>query len=198
MKNGEVIKINCNMLQNLEGKAIKIFDLLEKYEQKNEIINVLPFDYNDEDLEIYYLTKFGLVKKTLLKEFQGDYFITIGYKFRHKEDEIITVDFGKAHEERDIIIISEKGMCIRFSKNSINPVGKIASGVMGINLKKEDKVLYGFINTESYKNMILTFKEGKDEEIKLKDIISQNRAGKGNSILNADKGVDGIKSIYIK
>ncbi|BDR67546.1 DNA topoisomerase IV subunit A [Clostridium tetani] len=198
LKNGEVIKINCNMLQNLEGKAIKIFDLLEKYEQKNEIINVLPFDYNDEDLEIYYLTKFGLVKKTLLKEFQGDYFITIGYKFRHKEDEIITVDFGKAHEERDIIIISEKGMCIRFSKNSINPVGKIASGVMGINLKKEDKVLYGFINTESYKNMILTFKEGKDEEIKLKDIISQNRAGKGNSILNADKGVDGIKSIYIK
>ncbi|RXI49841.1 DNA topoisomerase IV subunit A [Clostridium tetani] len=198
LKNGEVIKINCNMLQNLEGKAINIFDLLEKYEQKNEIINVLPFDYNDEDLEIYYLTKFGLVKKTLLKEFQGDYFITIGYKFRHKEDEIITVDFGKAHEERDIIIISEKGMCIRFSKNSINPVGKIASGVMGINLKKEDKVLYGFINTESYKNMILTFKEGKDEEIKLKDIISQNRAGKGNSILNADKGVDGIKSIYIK
>ncbi|BDR72936.1 DNA topoisomerase (ATP-hydrolyzing) [Clostridium tetani] len=198
LKNGEVIKINCNMLQNLEGKAINIFDLLEKYEQKNEIINVLPFDYNDEDLEIYYLTKFGLVKKTLLKEFQGDYFITIGYKFRHKEDEIITVDFGKAHEEKDIIIISEKGMCIRFSKNSINPVGKIASGVMGINLKKEDKVLYGFINTESYKNMILTFKEGKDEEIKLKDIISQNRAGKGNSILNADKGVDGIKSIYIK
>ncbi|QBD87597.1 DNA topoisomerase IV subunit A [Clostridium tetani] len=198
LKNGEVIKINCNMLQNLEGKAINIFDLLEKYQQKNEIINVLPFDYNDEDWEIYYLTKFGLVKKTLLKEFQGDYFITAGYKFRHKEDEIITVDFGKAHEEKDIIIISEKGMCIRFSKNSINPVGKIASGVMGINLKKEDKVLYGFINTEIYKNMILTFKEGKDEEIKLKDIISQNRAGKGNSILNADKGVDGIKSIYIK
>ncbi|AVP54300.1 DNA topoisomerase IV subunit A [Clostridium tetani] len=198
LKNGEVIKINCNMLQNLEGKAINIFDLLEKYEQKNEIINVLPFDYNDEDLEIYYLTKFGLVKKTLLKEFQGDYFITIGYKFRHKEDEIITVDFGKAHEEKDIIIISEKGMCIRFSKNSINPVGKIASGVMGINLKKEDKVLYGFINTEIYKSIVLTFKEGKDEEIKLKDIISQNRAGKGNSILNADKGVDGIKSIYIK
>lgn len=198
LKNGEVIKINCNMLQNLEGKAINIFDLLEKYEQKNEIINVLPFDYNDEDLEIYYLTKFGLVKKTLLKEFQGDYFITIGYKFRHKEDEIITVDFGKAHEEKDIIIISEKGMCIRFSKNSINPVGKIASGVMGINLKKEDKVLYGFINTEIYKSIVLTFKEGKDEEIKLKDIISQNRAGKGNSILNADKGVDGIKSTYIK
>lgn len=198
LKNGEVIKINCNMLQTLEGKAINIFSLLEKSQEKNEIINVLSFDSNDKDLEVYYFTKLGLVKKTLIKEFQEEYFITTGYKFRQKEDEIIAVDFSNSNEENDIIIISKKGMCIRFSKNAINPVGKIASGVMGINLKKEDEVLHGFINEESNKDIVLTFKEGKDKKIKLKDITLQNRAGKGNSILSENQEVDGIKSIYME
>ena len=197
LKNGEVIKLNCNMFQNLEEKIINIFDLLEQHKEKNEIINALAFDFYD-DWEIYYLTKLGLVKKTLLKEFQGEYFITIGYKFRDKNDEIMVVDFSKAQEEKDIIIITKDGMCIRFSKSSINPVGKIASGVMGINLKKEDEVLYGFINDENYEKIILNFKEGKDEKIKLEEIISQNRAGKGNSLLNINEKVDNIKSIYIK
>lgn len=198
LKNGEVIKINCNMLQNLDGKPVNIFDLLEKQEEKYEIINVLAFDFNDENWEVYYLTKFGLVKKTLLKEFQGDYFITTAYKFRDKEDEIIAVDFAKEEEELDIILISETGMCIRFPKNSINSMGKIASGVMGISLKKDDKVINGFINKENFQHIVINFKEGKNKKIKIKDIVSQNRAGKGNSILNANKEVHGIKSIYME
>ena len=197
LKDGNIVKLNCNMLQNLEAKTINIFDLLEDHKEKNEIINALAFDFYD-GCEIYHLTKFGLVKKTLLKEFQGEYFTTSGYKFRDKEDEIIAVDFSRVEDEMDIMLISKEGMCIRFSKNSINPVGKIASGVMGINLKKEDEVLYGFINDENYQNIILNFKEGKNEKIKLEKIISQNRAGKGNSLLNSNQKVDSIKNIYIK
>lgn len=82
-------------------------------------------------------------------------------------------------------------MRIRFDSDSINPMGKIASGVTGISLSEDDKVIFGeFIYLEDNDDKIKVYGETKnklevmyeddsEEVVILKGINNQNRAGKG-------------------
>jgi len=94
-----------------------------------------------------------------------------------------------------MIIITKKGMGIKFLSNNINPMGKIASGVTGISLKEGDEVIYGRLigNTNdnsipelaitSNDTIILISKNKDKKEISVDEIKLQNRAGKGSSIM---------------
>lgn len=137
----------------------------------------------DEELDVYFFTKKGLVKRTMLSEFKGNYFTTLGYKFKNDKDELIAVDFSKQDREDDIVIITSRGMCIRFDKSSVNPMGKIASGVTGISLKEDDEVVCAFINRQEYKSIVVKSKKENEENISLENIKVQNRAGRGNNII---------------
>ena len=94
----------------------------------------------------------------------------------------------------EIVIITKKGMAIRFLASNINPMGKIASGVTGISLKEDDEVIYGkyiskknedeiAITCERDKIFILTSLKKNIEKVKVTDIKLQNRAGRGTYIM---------------
>ncbi|MDY4252191.1 DNA gyrase C-terminal beta-propeller domain-containing protein, partial [Clostridium sp.] len=143
---------------------------------------------------IYFFTKRGMVKKTALKEFEGNYLLQPSYKFKYDNDELISIE---KYNENDVemIIITKKGMGIKFLSNNINPMGKIASGVTGISLKEGDEVIYGRLigNTNdnsipelaitSNDTIILISKNKDKKEISVDEIKLQNRAGKGSSIM---------------
>lgn len=182
LEDGSVMLIPCYMLQNLEDKGINIISLLGNEQTKNKILNVLSFK-EGEELGIYFFTKNGLVKKTMLSEFYGNYFVTMGYKFKTDKDELIAVDFSKEEEKEDIVIITERAMCIRFDKNSVNPMGRIASGVTGISLREEDKVAFAFVIKDENKKIMVKSMKDVEKVLPLENIKVQNRAGRGNNIM---------------
>ncbi|PRR79350.1 DNA gyrase subunit A [Clostridium liquoris] len=182
LKDGNVILIHSYMLQNLKDKGINILDLLGNNDNKNKVLNVLSFK-GGEELGIYFFTKNGLVKKTMLSEFYGDYFVTTGYKFKSDKDELIAVDFSEEEKKEDIIIITKRAMCIRFDKNTVNPMGRIASGVTGISLKEDDKAAFAFIIKEKHKKVLIKSMKKNEETVSLENIKVQNRAGRGNNIM---------------
>lgn len=202
---GNVIKIPAYMLKGLLEKEISINTMVDNLEKNENIIKLISLkDYSDKKF-IYQFTKKGMVKKTYLSEFEGNYLSQIAYKFKFEKDEVISVSLH-TDETAEILMITKKGMGIKFLSDNINPMGRIAAGVTGISLKENDEVIYGnIVSVESsyldielaignYNKVELITKNKKRKEIEVDAIKLQNRAGKGSSLMTIDLG-DEIKEI---
>lgn len=96
----------------------------------------------DEEEGVKYLvmaTKNGIIKKTSLKDFESirrSGLIAITLK---KGDTLKNVQ--KTSGQDDIILITKRGQAVRFKEKEIREMGRTASGIKGIRLKKGDEVV---------------------------------------------------------
>ncbi|WP_234120264.1 DNA topoisomerase IV subunit A [Clostridium hydrogenum] len=179
---GTVIQIPSYMLCNLPKDGINISSIIDDFKEEDKILKVISVSEFDENKFIYFFSKNGFVKKTSLSEFNGEYLSTVCYKFRNEDDILVNVEFEN-YGESDIILITEKAVCIRFSGNAVNAMGRVAGGVTGISLSEDDFVKYGFIVRENMKKIIISSKMNDKNEFSIEDIKMQNRGGKGKSLI---------------
>ncbi|EHK2305874.1 DNA topoisomerase IV subunit A [Clostridium perfringens] len=200
---GKVFKFPAYLLQNTEESNIS--DLVDGFEKDELIIKVAPineFGKIGEDLFVYFFSKEGLVKKTSLREFLGEFNNQIAYKFKTPKDELVNVDIN--FENATVILVTKNGIGIKFSATAINPMGRVASGVTGISLKDDNKVIFGKVIpptegiddktleayndykkelTSNYEKLVLESKQKEKAEVNIEDIKLQNRAGRGSSLM---------------
>ncbi|ELC8349397.1 DNA topoisomerase IV subunit A [Clostridium perfringens] len=200
---GKVFKFPVYLLQNTEESNIS--DLVDGFEKDELIIKVAPineFGKIGEDLFVYFFSREGLVKKTSLREFLGEFNNQIAYKFKTPKDELVNVDIN--FENATVILVTKNGMGIKFSATAINPMGRVASGVTGISLKDDNKVIFGKVIplaegiddktleayndykkelTSNYEKLVLESKQKEKAEVNIEDIKLQNRAGRGSSLM---------------
>ncbi|EOU1656288.1 DNA topoisomerase IV subunit A [Clostridium perfringens] len=200
---GKVFKFPAYLLQNTEESNIS--DLVDGFEKDELIIKVAPineFGKIGEDLFVYFFSREGLVKKTSLREFLGEFNNQIAYKFKTPKDELINVDIN--FENATVILVTKNGMGIKFLATAINPMGRVASGVTGISLKDDNKVIFGKVIppsegiddktleayndykkelTSNYEKLVLESKQKEKAEVNIEDIKLQNRAGRGSSLM---------------
>lgn len=200
---GKVFKFPAYLLQNTEESNIS--DLVDGFEKDELIIKVAPineFGKIGEDLFVYFFSREGLVKKTSLREFLGEFNNQIAYKFKTPKDELVNVDIN--FENATVILVTKNGMGIKFSATAINPMGRVASGVTGISLKDDNKVIFGKVIppsegiddktleayndykkelTSNYEKLVLESKQKEKAEVNIEDIKLQNRAGRGTSLM---------------
>lgn len=200
---GKVFKFPAYLLQNTEESNIS--DLVDGFEKDELIIKVAPmneFGKIGEDLFVYFFSKEGLVKKTSLREFLGEFNNQIAYKFKTPKDELVNVDIN--FENATVILVTKNGMGIKFLATAINPMGRVASGVTGISLKDDNKVIFGKVIpptegiddktleayndykkelTSNYEKLVLESKQKEKAEVNIEDIKLQNRAGRGSSLM---------------
>ncbi|EGT3615526.1 DNA topoisomerase IV subunit A [Clostridium perfringens] len=214
---GKVFKFPAYLLQNTEESNIS--DLVDGFEKDELIIKVAPineFGKIGEDLFVYFFSREGLVKKTSLREFLGEFNNQIAYKFKTPNDELVNVDIN--FENATVILVTKNGMGIKFSATAINPMGRVASGVTGISLKDDNKVIFGKAIppvegidaatleayndykkelTNNYEKLVLESKQKEKAEVNIDDIKLQNRAGRGSSLMIVVLE-DYIKDVIIK
>ncbi|MDP4178501.1 MAG: DNA topoisomerase IV subunit A [Bacillota bacterium] len=193
---GNVFIVPSVMLQNIENQQIALNKLFES----EKIISMISVENFNEDEYVYFFSKSGMIKKTKLSEFEGNYSNVLGYKLKSANDCLVNVEIGNDNNE-DIFIFTRRAMCIRFCSETVSLMGKVASGVTGISLREDDEVIYGFIKgstgssnmspaenelaitkTERSNIILLTNKKNK-KNIKLNDIKLQNRAGRGSNVM---------------
>ena len=103
---------------------------------------LLALGKKDAEQNVKYLvmaTKNGIIKKTALKEFENvrrSGLIAIGLK---PGDSLETVK--KSTGEDEIILVTKKGQSVKFKEKNIREMGRPASGIRGIRLKKGDEVI---------------------------------------------------------
>jgi len=182
---GRVYKLNVYEIpearRQARGTAIVNLIQLEPGEQIAATIAV------DRDWNSQYLvmaTKNGIIKKTQLNQFENTRksgLIAITIK---ENDELISVRLTDNGEE--VIMITAKGMSIRFKESDVRDMGRTAMGVKGINLSEDDKIVAMEI-VEDDKDLLVVSEKGFGKRTALKNYRLQTRAGKGIKTYNTTK-----------
>ncbi|MBX4262106.1 DNA topoisomerase IV subunit A [Clostridium estertheticum] len=195
-QNGLVYKLPSYMVQNITTKGTCINTLLDNFDAYDKIAQIISVDNFNEEKSLYFFSRKGITKRTKLKELEGDFYSTLVYKLKTQEDKLVFVKVNDDKLDKDVIIVTKKAMCIRFNVNTINFMGKGASGVTGISLKENDEVIFvnlidaktaegsNDINDENLSLTVSSF-GGENKIIKLNDINVQNRAGRGKNLTSS-------------
>ena len=162
------------------AKGTAIVNLLQ-LSQGEKIAAVMPVeDFNDDSSYVLMATRNGLIKKTKLSEYANIRKTGIQAITLKENDEII--DVRLTNGTNDIVMVTQKGLSIRFTEEDVRAVGRTSMGVKGIDLASDDIV----IGMEPIKPVagengyVLAITEngfGKRSEIE--DYRCQGRAGKG-------------------
>jgi DNA gyrase subunit A len=120
-----------------KGRAIVNMLNLAEGEEIADCRAIKNFDAPDHHLVLF--TRKGLVKKTKLSAFGRPLKVgLIAIKLKEGDELIDTAVAGPGDE---IIISTANGMAIRFRHTDARPMGRAASGVKGISLRKDDYVV---------------------------------------------------------
>ena len=108
-------------------------------QEGEKLAAVLCIKEFSESRNVVFCTKNGIIKKTPLSEYKNcrkNGIIAVSLK---EGDELISVKLTGGNDE--IVMISEKGMSIRFNEADVRSVGRSAAGVIGMRLKDGDSVV---------------------------------------------------------
>ena len=163
-------------------RPILLSDLFTFNPKKTRIVGAFSGDpTNLLPQEVILGTTRGLIKRTEVGEFlnSGDNFPVV--KFRGDKDQLV---FARvlADPREYMILISERGMAIRFPAESVSVLGRIAGGVQGISLKDDDQLAWGGMEN-GFKSLQIETNRGGKATVDIKAIKAQNRAGKGTNIM---------------
>ncbi len=153
------------------------------------VVNVVSMRSEDEvaamidtrDYESYrYLliaTRKGMVKKTLFREYDStrrEGIIALNLK---EGDEVVRV--VPTSGEEDLLLVTRKGKAIRFSERNVRPMGRTATGVIGIRLDADDEVVACGVVHNDGDDLLLVTEYGFGKRTKLQHFPRKGRGGKG-------------------
>jgi len=162
------------------GRSIANFLALQPGEKIEALIRIPKANGDDEtwveDRYVFFATRRGTIKKTPLSAFAhvrqgGIRAINIG-----KQDSLIAAKLTNGHNE--VVLVTKKGMSIRFSEADVRPMGRDAAGVRGIQLSKGDEVVGMAIASEDT-SLLVVGANGVGKRTPFSEYPTQHRGGKG-------------------
>jgi len=148
------------------------------------------------------VTKQGVIKKTALEEFSNirrTGIIAINLK---GNDELKWVKISSGKDE--IILATANGQAIRFKESQLRAMGRGASGVNAVRLKKGDFVAGLDIIKESLKaekiksqNLLVVMEKGFAKQTLLKEYKTQSRGGSGIKTAKVNSKTGQIVAIHL-
>lgn len=144
-----------------------------------QITSILPLDKISDSKHLFFATELGLVKKVELSAFNNvrrSGLMAIKIK---DNDRLIWAKPSSGSDE--ILLVTSQGQAIRFKEEDVRQMGRSASGVHGIRLKKDDKVVgMGVAKSKKSNYQILTIMaNGYGKRTNFNLYKTQGRGGSG-------------------
>jgi len=167
-----------------------------RHSQGTPIVNMLQFDKDerlmsfmsvksfDEDAGfLFFATKKGIVKRTRVRDYQNiraNGIIALSLK---EDDELLSVRLTDG--TREIILGATNGKAIRFIETDVRPMGRTATGVIGMHLDDPEDEVVGVAVIEHPDQQILVITEkGFGKRTIVDEYRRQIRGGKGVKTVN--------------
>lgn len=146
--------------------------------KEDRIVSVIPLrNFEESDLSLVFVTKRGQVKRTELKEYETKRSGAIAACKVGDGDEVLSVTVSR--NTKDILLLTEQGMAIRFAENEVNPMGRVSAGVRGILLKEGDQIACALWVEGDEGELLVVSDLGYAKRSLLLDYPVQSRGGKG-------------------
>ncbi len=154
------------------GKPIVNLLPLEKGERVNA---VLPVREYPDDLFVFFATRRGIVKKTPLSDYSRPRANGIWAIDLPGDDELVNVSLTDG--QQDIMLFSSSGKCIRFAESDVRSMGRVARGVIGIRVPKNQQVVSMLVLGEG--DILTVTQNGFGKRTNPDDYPRQGRGGQG-------------------
>ena len=140
---------------------------------------ITSFNPKNSKKNIIFFTKNGMMKKSLLSEYNikragGMRAIDLA-----KNDELCSIIFV---DDEKVGILTEKGQFLICETKDVRPVGRIAKGVKGIKLNEGDFVVSAKVITDTVKQIVSITKNGYIKKIPLSEFSVTGRYTKGGKL----------------
>lgn len=159
------------------AKGTAIVNLLS-LDAGEKISAVIPIQNFAEGKFLLMATKNGLIKKTALSEYNTTRKTGLQGITLKEDDELIAVRLTDG--EDNVVLVTKEGMSITFDEKDVRPIGRVAQGVIGIRLDKDDQVIGMESIISGAKATLLAITEnGFGKRTELDEYRVQTRGGKG-------------------
>ncbi|MEW6572316.1 MAG: DNA gyrase subunit A [Bacillota bacterium] len=143
---------------------------------EERVTAVVPVKEFVHDKYVFLTTKRGVVKKVDLKAFAAI-----------RRDGLIAIDLDEGDElvgaaltdgESEVLLVTRRGMSIRFSEREVRPMGRTAHGLRGIRLRGDDTVA-GMVVVGTGSELLVITDRGYGKRTQIADFRRQSRGGMG-------------------
>ena len=160
------------------GTAIINLLQLMPEEKVTAIITLKEFD---DERYLFMTTRSGIVKKTKIKDYANIRKTGLIAMNLREEDELIEVK--ATNGEKDIILVTKYGMCIRFNERDVRSTGRASMGVIGMTLDDGDEIVAMQMNTQG-EHLLTVSENGYGKRTEIDEFKVQHRGGKGVKCYN--------------
>jgi DNA gyrase subunit A len=177
------------------AKGMAIVNLLA-LDEEEKVSAVFPVADMEDDSNLVMVTRQGIIKKTELTAFSNIRQSGIIAIALREGDELVSV--LKTHGEDRVIIGSKDGMAISFSEKDVRPMGRVAVGVRGMKLRKDDYVVGASVLKEDQYVLVIS-RNGYGKRSPAEEYREQARGGIGAKTMNLTQktgSMAGILTVY--
>ncbi|MDX1611652.1 MAG: DNA gyrase C-terminal beta-propeller domain-containing protein, partial [Candidatus Thermoplasmatota archaeon] len=155
------------------ARGVPVVSLLERLEPGTEVQAALPVEAFTEDDFLFFATREGKVKKTPLSEYEQ---INVNGKIAirlNEGDELVGVAITNG--ENEIILVKDSGKGVRFHEEQVRPMGRVAAGVKGTELRGEEQVVSMVVIRDPEASLLTVTARGKGKRTPFDSYNAKNR-----------------------
>ncbi|MBQ1993816.1 MAG: DNA gyrase subunit A [Lachnospiraceae bacterium] len=157
------------------ARGVAVINLVQLMPEE-KITAMITLSSYDDDKYLFMATKRGLVKKTHISEYQNIRKSGLQAINLRENDDLIEVKI--TDDNKDIIMITKQGQCIRFDEKDVRVTGRVSMGVIGMNLSYDDEVVAMQLNTQG-EYLLIVSEFGMGKRTRIDEFTNQHRGGKG-------------------
>ncbi len=166
-----------------DSKYKEIGKHINNYVMLNDEEKIISSIIYQKDINLTLTTKQGLVKQTLINDYEVQRYSKPLTAIKLKnDDELISVN----KSSQSTIILTANGYYLYLNTNEIPVVGSKASGVKGINLK-DDTVVSSLSTDDTYDYITVLTNHKTAKRIKIAELSKSGRAKKGSLLIKKVK-----------
>ena len=151
------------------------------FEAGTGIAALLPISEYEEEIDMVFLTRGGIVKRTALAEFSNIRAGGINAINLKKGDELLDVRISDGLN--DVVLVTAGGRAIRFPEADVPQVGRNAQGVIGVRMKGDDRVV-GMVVVRRDATLACVTANGFAKRTPIGEFRVQGRGGQGTVALS--------------
>ena len=167
--------------KNFKGRAIQNMLNIEPDDSVNAMLRLRGL--NDEEFVnshyVVFATKNGTIKKTCLEAYSRPRTNGVNAINIVEGDEV--VDVRLTNGKNEIILANRNGRAVRFDENTVRSMGRVSTGVRGMQLDGDDDQVVGMIivNDAETETVMVVSENGYGKRSQVEDYRKTNRGGKG-------------------
>ena len=167
--------------KNFKGRAIQNMLNIEPDDWVKAMLRLRGLN-GEEFVNSHYVvfaTKNGTIKKTCLEAYSRPR--TNGVNAINIVDGDEVVDVRLTNGKNEIILANRNGRAVRFDENTVRSMGRVSTGVRGMQLDGDDDQVVGMIivNNAETETVMVVSENGYGKRSQVEDYRKTNRGGKG-------------------